>query len=53
MEHLGRSRHIDDVRAARQIHDADVTRDVDGDASADFQILCTGVITFTVDDFLL
>jgi hypothetical protein len=26
--------------------------DVDGDASADFQILCTGAITFTADDFL-
>jgi hypothetical protein len=27
--------------------------DVDGDANADFQILCTGVITFTAEDFLL
>lgn len=30
-----------------------VSCDVDGDASADFQILCAGVITFTADDFLL
>jgi len=30
-----------------------VSCDVDGDATADFQILCTGTINFTANDFLL
>jgi hypothetical protein len=30
-----------------------VSVDKDGDAAADFQILCVGTITFTVNEFIL